>query len=259
MANRGTVLSTWAICIHLFFLVWGVETARAERVLRLITDHWPPYESIAKRDAPGFSTEVIDQVMTRMGVRITLEEYPWKRAMQYVYAGRYDGIFTAFYSKDRAQYCHYPSEGLSQVSFVMVIRKSDRNRLSYDSFDDLDGKYVGLVRGSHYPEPFMAALKQRGMIQLGDNTRMNMAKLMKKRLDFIVAEYNNIWHIAREMGVTEEVLPLVDRPVKEDTIYLIFSKKTVSVSLVDEFSQTLKAFKMTESYKGLQRKYFGTH
>jgi hypothetical protein len=64
--------------------------------LELVTDQWIPYENLSDAAAPGFSTEVLKQVLAAMGQEATFEEYPWARAAGMVFRGERDGIFTAF-------------------------------------------------------------------------------------------------------------------------------------------------------------------
>ena len=231
-------------------------TVGAGQTLRLATPYWKPYANISNREAPGFSTEVIDRVMTSLGVRIILEEYPWKRALQFVYAGRCDGLYSAFYTPERAKQCIYPSEALNTVRHVMVIRKADKERLKYRSPEDVKGFRVGLIRGGHYPRIFMETLEREGEIDWSRDSRISLMKLIKHRVDFIVGESHTTPIEGRDMGIMDEIMMLDEVVIQEKPHYLIFSKKTVSPRFVRSFDRALKTFKQTQGYLDLKKKYF---
>jgi ABC-type amino acid transport substrate-binding protein len=58
-----------------------------------------------------------------------------------------------------------------------------------------------------------------------------------------------------EMGLSGKIEPLLSRSVFEVGTYVCFSKASVSPSLVDEFSRTLKQFKQTATFQAIRHKY----
>ena len=49
---------------------------------------------------------------------------------------------------------------------------------------------------------------------------------------------------------------MLSRIIKEDNLYIIFSKKTVTSDFVKEFSRELRHFKKSEGYQLIYEKYF---
>jgi polar amino acid transport system substrate-binding protein len=58
------------------------------------------------------------------------------------------------------------------------------------------------------------------------------------------------------MALYGKVEPLLSRSLKEDDMYVIFSKERVSPTFVDAFSDALHQFKQTEAFRAIYRKYF---
>jgi polar amino acid transport system substrate-binding protein len=52
---------------------------------------------------------------------------------------------------------------------------------------------------------------------------------------------------------------LLSRSLKEDNLYVIFSKERVSPEFVDAFSEALRQFKQTDAFRAIYHKYFPAH
>jgi polar amino acid transport system substrate-binding protein len=62
--------------------------------------------------------------------------------------------------------------------------------------------------------------------------------------------------LVKKKGLKGKVVPLLSRIIKQDNLYIIFSKKTVTPDFVKEFSQELRHFKKTDEYLLIYEKYF---
>jgi polar amino acid transport system substrate-binding protein len=58
------------------------------------------------------------------------------------------------------------------------------------------------------------------------------------------------------LGLDGKVQPLSSRSLKEDDMYVIFSKARVSPAFVDAFSDALHQFKQTDEFRAIYDKYF---
>jgi ABC-type amino acid transport substrate-binding protein len=87
----------------------------------------------------------------------------------------------------------------------------------------------------------------------------NFKKLLKHRIDYVVTGYSNGITLLKTMGIGDQVVPLEAKSLLEDYLYLIFSKKTVTQELVNQFSTALQRFKTTRTYHNIYEKYFEFH
>lgn len=246
----------------LMSIIFFCVTAHAEMKLKIATDDWPPYEF--KEGTPGneyvtgFSTEVIEAVLKKMNVGINgrIEQYPWARAEKMVIDGDTDMLYTAATSEKRAKVTHYPQESLMESSWSFFIRKEDEAKLKYDSFDDLKGKKIGVVRAYTYTPELWAFMEKEKNFEEVVSDELNVKKLMAKRIDFIAMDFGNGLALLKRMGLSDQVTVL-KTPIKSASLYAIFSQKTVEKDFVDKFSAELKTFKATPEYKAIFEKYFG--
>jgi len=220
------------------------------------TDEWPPYEDLSNPQAPGFSTEVISRVFENINIPVEIHPYPWVRAQSMVYTGKLDGLYTAFKSAERLQFCHFPDEPLAQDQWVLFIKYRDIKRLSYKSLQDLTGKKIGVVRGAAISPEFWEFVKKHKNYEEATDDAQDFKKLDAGRLDYIVASELNGYSQIKSMNLDNKIIPLLDYPLKKDNLYLMFSKNTTSPVLVNKFSNGLRSFKKTEEYRSIYKKYF---
>lgn len=233
------------------------RTAHGAEVLKVATDVWLPYEDISNAEAPGFSTEVIGQVLQEMGVKTETRESPWARAVKDVFEGKRDALYTAFWTEERASYCLYPTEPLTREKWVFFIRSADAEKLVFTSYDELKDRRIGILRGASVTEEFWEFVKRHRNYEEVKTDEVNFKKLEKGRLDYVVTSYSNGVMLVKEMGLTGKIQPLPSPIIKEDDLFIIFSKKTVAPEFVERFSASLRQFKKTDAYRAIHEKYFG--
>jgi polar amino acid transport system substrate-binding protein len=221
--------------------------------LSLVCDDWPPYQIIHKDRISGFSTAVVKTVLQRMGTDgVFLDAYPWKRAILMLEKGLVDGLFSANHTVQRAGFALYPDEAIVETPWVMWVRKKDG--LTLESWQDLSGLTVGLVRGYSYTPEFWRFMKTQGRYEVVSDDEKNFKKLNAGRVDVVVAELGNGLYLLDKLGI-KGVVPLVAHPVKVDGLYIIFSKKRVSPSFVQAFSAELGRLKKESAYQRLHETY----
>ena len=226
------------------------------KTLKVAVDVWHPYEDISNQQAPGFSTEVITHVFQSMDVDIKLTEYPWARGLKNVYEGLSDALFTAFPSEERREYCYYPDEPLAIEKWILFIRREDRDKFQFRSYEDLIDKSIGVLRGASVSEEFWEFVKRHNNYQEVPVDELNFEKLMLGRIDCVVTSHSNGMVLVKKKGLKGKVVPLLSRIIKEDNLYIIFSKKTVTPDFVKAFSRELRRFKKSEKYQLIYEKYF---
>ena len=231
-------------------------TSSAADPLRLVTDQWVPYENLSDATAPGFSTEVLRGVFASMKQEVSFEEFPWARAAQLVFRGERDGIFTAFYNEERARYCHFPSEPLARDKWILFVRTTDVERLRFASFDDLIGHDIAVLRGASISAEFWDFARRHQRVVETASDEANFRMLEAGRVDYVVASHVNGMRLIASLGFAGKIAPLPSRSLKEDNLYLIFSKQRVSAEFVTQFSDALRRFKQTAAFRAIYRKYF---
>jgi polar amino acid transport system substrate-binding protein len=254
MSMTRPVRASLGVVVAAALALTGLRSMAAP--LELVTDQWIPYENLSDAAAPGFSTEVIKQVFAAMGQEASFEELPWARAAGMVFRGERDGIFTAFYNEERAQYCYFPKEPLAQDKWIFFIRSGDAGRLQFSSFADLVGHEIAVLRGASVSPEFWDFVRQHQNVTETAADEANFRMLEAGRVDFVVASSVNGARLIDSLGLKGKIEPLSSRSLKEDNLYVIFSKERVSPDFVDAFSEALRQFKQTDAFRAIYDKYF---
>lgn len=234
----------------------GHSIVSAQTTMRLGTDDWRPYEFEQENELTGYSVEIVQHVFQQMGIEISsLEIFPWARAEWMVFNGELDALFSVTKSQEREDACFFPSEALIQSDWVLFIRKSDVGQLKFDTFDDLKGKQVGVVREHAYTPEFWDFLKRENNYQDVTADAQNFRKLAANRVDYIASEYAVGMSLLNELGLTDQIVALTEHPLKSAGLFIMFSKKTVQAETVAQFSEVLRQFKTTPAYQEIAAKY----
>lgn len=229
------------------------QTSLAEKSLEIICDEWPPYQYRLGNEVVGFSASVIREVFRRMGKKVNkINMFPWKRAITLIEKGNADALFSVNYTEARTSFAFYPKESIINSSWVMWVREEDG--LKFDSLEDLKGKRVGVVRGYSYTDEFWKYIRQHSSYEEVTYDESNFKKLNAARIDYLVAELGNGYHIIKTLNL-KKIVPRADNPIKTDGLYLIFKKDRVSYDFVRRFSDELKEFKQEELYHSLYRQH----
>lgn len=229
----------------------------ADEELFISASEFPPYEYTLQGDpiVRGFSSELVQATFRNMNQPISQHKiFPWKRALQGTYFGVFDAVHSASKNKEREEKLWFPDEPLVYSSKVFIIRKADKQKINYQSFDSLIGLRLGLVRGFNYPENVWSFIKNND-IQYNEsvNTDTLLKMLVRGRVDIIIEE-----SVVAKQFIDEHSYPLElieDHPVQVKPMYLAFSKESVASELVAKFSDNLKDYKKTEQFLTLCKKY----
>ncbi len=240
------------ISISLVLLGMGTDSVSAENITLATTD-WQPY---AGENLPnyGFTSEIIATAFERRGYTVQFTFLPWKRAMIYVESGRYDALYSAYYSEERAQIFAL-SEPYTE-SIVTLCSQTGRD-ITYTTFRDLIPYRIGVVRGYVNSPEFDAA----DYLHKDDVTRdiQNIYKLLNGRLDLIVVDkYVAIHHIKTNPTIQATVndVTFLEPPLDTKPVYIMFSKAVPGYEkTLADFNAGLKAIQDDGTYQEILHKY----
>ncbi|HCY87882.1 MAG TPA: hypothetical protein DHV36_22290 [Desulfobacteraceae bacterium] len=242
------------IVICILFCCLPFPAAGDDRPLRLVCDHWPPYQIGNGNQLSGFSVSLVKLVLRDMGAELdTIRVYPWKRALSHLKAGKADGLFSANFNPERTSFARYPGQTLVDSPWVLWARKGQADPDT--AYTDLAGKTIGVVSGYTYTQEFWAFVKAHNNFDAVTSDEQNFRKLAAGRVDFAVAELGNGKYLKNLLKL-DGIVPLTKHPVMTQGLYIIFSKQTVPEGFVDRFSDTLARVKATDAYARLYSNYF---
>jgi polar amino acid transport system substrate-binding protein len=249
--------------LYVAIAAWTLGGPAAAGSLRLIISHLLPFQDIDNDKAPGFSVEVLRQVLAAMGQDASFEDFPWDRSWWMMRRGERDAMVTVLHTSDRERICSFPDESLKDEKWVLFVRAADIARLKFSSFDDLIGHDVAVHtpapgtpdQPTVSPELGKFLREHHTMVETSGGTE-SLRMLVAGHVDYAVVDLTIGKRDAAAIGLSEKIAPILSPSVIDGSFSVCFSKARVSPSVVEAFSRALKEFKQTEAFQAIYRKYF---
>lgn len=228
------------------------ELSAQHKVLRLVTESWPPFAYECESKPCGVDVELVVHVLATLGYEVQIQFVPWPRALARIQAGEADAILdiSKGESNEREHYLLFPGEPLSISSNSLFYRKSEP--FVYEGLTSLRGKRVAVVRGYNYSSNFMSATFFSR--DPGVSHEQNMKKLVRGRVDLALMDTAVGIHLIRTLHVEDQIAqdPTLFISGK---LYLAFASRPEYANLVSGFERELIAFKQTADYEKLLQRY----
>ena len=239
--------------LALLLCLGSLGAAQAQTRLRMVTEAWPPFliEGENGGEPSGLYVDTVREVFAQMGYVLDLRYLPFKRALMQTEDLQSDGMLGVFRTADRERIMLFPDEPMLSVNYVFFCRKGEPWR--YTGPHSLTGKRIGIERGYHYTAEFDAA--ENFTKEPADSVESNIRKTLAGRIDcFAENSHVGLW-VAMRMDVAD-LLEISPQPLDAGKPnYTAFARKPGYDELARRFSAQLRAFKKTERYRAILRKY----
>lgn len=207
-----------------------VTQTRAEDVLTLTGDPWPPYV-IGTEGSPdaegGLGVDLIRNLFDRIdGVSVRFPLMPWKRALKEVELGRYDGICLLLRTSERESYMAFSEPLLASRSLIWYRRERFSDGFKWDRFQDLLSYHVGAIRGYSYgPQMDEAIAEGKVRVTKVSSLRQLFQMLARGRVDLVFAN-DAVGLAMAERFAAEAEIVAAHKPTGEDVYHIGFSRKS---------------------------------
>ncbi len=211
-------------------LIYSLPTLAYEKKVVLAYVEYPPYYG-KSLDNGGPITQIIVQAFNKAGYRVELKFVPWARGLEGTKQGIYDGLYTAWYRKDREQWFIF-SDPLPANKIGFYKRKGAIIKLN--SIGDLKPYKIGVVR--KYVNPIWF---KKVELKTHESTtdRENLLLLIAGRIDLALTDKAlGKYIIQTELQEQTVRLEWMTFPVEVVNQYLIISKQA------NNFQKKMEAF-----------------
>lgn len=236
------------------------------KVLRSGWYPWDPYQYVAVkqeiRQLTGLDVQLVRAVFSRLGYQVSYEEVGWKQHQFDIKNGVRDIAAGAFKNPEREEYAYYSAPYRKETD-VVYVRKGEVSRYRHGSVTELLAGFreqnfrLGVISGFYYGPDLMQFINDpanASRIVRVSNDVANFQNLMDRRVDAFVADrlvgatlaWKHGWQLA-----VDELSP----PVYSENIHVIFSKKTTTPQLVEDFNRSLEELRRSGHYSRIVREY----
>lgn len=238
------------LIISAVFYVSNTTALANEKEIKIATTEFPPFYSKSLKN-DGYVSEVIRAAFERKGYKIQIDFLPWKRALVMAKDGRYDGIFTLWYRKEREKWFVYSTPLATDVIGFFKLKKK---KITFDKLTDLKPYSIGTVRGYANPEAFVKAdLKCEESI----DDLQNIKRLIYRRIDLIlIGRIMGRYLIKKDFPTYLDKIEWMGVSLTEDKQYLGISKKSKGYQKkVTDFNDGYRLLLQDGTIKNLQQKH----
>src|SRR5207244_2157638 len=100
---------------------------------------------------------------------------------------------------------------------------------------------AGVLHGHHHLFARVLGFRAAAAHGQGDGQRRGDFRMLEAgRVDYVVASFVNGMRLIRTLSLEGKIEPLPSRSLKEDDLYVIFSKERVAPAFVQAFSEALR-------------------
>ena len=250
----------------LVMLAYPAVSQQESKVLRSGWYQWDPYQYEIVKDElkhlTGLDVQLLRAVFGKMGIELQIDPVGWRQHQLDVKDGTRDIAGGAFRSKEREAYAYYSIPYRSEKD-MLYVRKDERKKFRFKTAEDLvkileTGTYkLGVIDGYFYGGPLMQYINDPRyadrIIKVKDD-RANFTNLLEHKIDAFPIDHLVGATLGWRHGWQKKVVEMPN-PVFEDSIHVLFSKKTTSPELVDRFNQTLLQMQNSGEYNKVMRDY----
>ena len=239
-----------AICAVIAAPSWGQS-----RELVCYSDDFAPYVIVDGEEIRGIDVDTIAEAGKRIGIKVQFKVLPWVRLEREIALGAESAVECAFaytLTPERQAYMDFTSVPVKLTELVLFARRGSFE--SFQSFDMLKGKRIGVRRGFKIPAT-LKALIDKGEVKLEEvNVDLqNFEKLSRGRLDAVLSNHEVGDQTLKNMAVSNVVA--LSPPVLVTPTYLVFNKAKNLSALVPLFDKGLKSLVADGTSRKIKARY----
>jgi len=209
----------------------------------------------------GFDVDILNEVMTTLDLEYKIELLDSStRLTQMWQSPDVDMVFTLSKKAQRLKLLTYAEEPHINLSWNFFIRKENKGKIFFNSFEDLTGLKIGATSGFAYTPEFWQAA-QEGVFTLDTvvNNTLNLKKLVHGRFDTFASNTIETLYSAKQSGYLDEI-DYLDKPLKQRPYFNTFVKASDYPDLdevIKGYNKVLKEMKQDGRYQVIYQAYFG--
>jgi len=217
---------------------------------------YPPYEvKTANNTLTGLHIDMVNAVVEKLNMTVKFQSVPWKRALHMIRNGQADAITYIGISKEREKFALFLEDNILTIAdnaFFLLTKKGKVPHYTGD-LKQLKSYRIGTIMGFYYGEQFGAA----NYLMIDNKAKSNEAllkRLVNNHFDIGLADIHRTKYLAKEEGLGG-MLSYFSALFPSIPQYIAFSRARKNSPLAQKFATAMRAFKRSDEYIQLLKKY----
>lgn len=242
--SKRLLLFATSLYLSLFFM----GNIAFAQTFKIMTEEYSPYNFTKDGKITGISTEIVREILKRIGHPDNIEVFSWSRGYNLIQQKGNHILFSTTRTEKRENLFKWV--GPLALNKTVFFAKKGSN-ISVASINDARKvKSIGV-----YKDAFgEMLLKEKGFTNIDSvvDNKLNLKKLIGGRIDlWIINELTGV-QIAKEAGLTDKIESVFEVQTKQ--LYMAFSKNTPD-EIIKKWQKALDEIKADGSYARILRKY----
>jgi polar amino acid transport system substrate-binding protein len=252
-------LYSLTLCFVFYFCAIAYAQGNTDLLVVRGAEDYPPNEYMDNDRLTGLHIELIEYSAKELGLNLTIESYPWKRALLMIERGQADAISYITKTPERNKYAiFHPKNSLSLDYSGFIAYTPQVEFLSFDGSLTSIAKYsIGVQLGYAYGSEF-DTFPNLNKIEIHSITQM-LDTLKAGRIDLGIFSYRE-FHELKKQGLVDDY-SFLEPSISKYNNYIAFARSSNRRSnseleeLSNQFAEVLSKFKTTIQYQRLLEKY----
>lgn len=220
----------------LVFAMTSLVMAQDVDKLIVLTEEYPPYNYMDKDKVCGTATEIVVDVLERLGSKLTRKDIrliPWARAYHEVLTSKDAILYSTTRTADREQTFKW----VCPVGFNIVgVIARKRDRVVIKEPEDFERYRIGVVR-EDIGHQLMRKLIPEKDLDIVNSSESNLRKLQEGRIDMFVYDVQVAGFVLTRLGLDADKFETIY--VLEKSPLCIAFNKDVDDAFVQKFQNAL--------------------
>ncbi|WP_187170427.1 substrate-binding periplasmic protein [Salidesulfovibrio onnuriiensis] len=217
------------------FLPPGTTHAYDINDLSIYTEEYPPYNYREDKKVAGTSTEIVLEILQRLGSKLQRENIqlvPWARAYEAVQYDTNAIIYSMAHTEHRADLFKWACP-VGRVRIGLIAPKA--KHIVIRCPEDLRRYRIGVVREDIGHQLMRKIISDRDM-DIANSSEQNMRKLLTGRIDLFSYDLNVARDVLRRLGLD---------PDQFETVYVLEEQDLCIGFHMDADDELVRAFQRT--------------
>lgn len=231
-------------------------------ILRTTWSPWYPYSYLQIKSLPssltGLDIRLVEALSKILHKRIIYRPLTWDKSLTALEDGNIDFITGATYSADRQAYVYYSEPYRFEENSLFVLRKNTRLYRFKSDIDFINymkknkfrlGVKKGVIFASEQINQFLAEKENAEHIVFVNDELDSINQLIDNQIDGFLADRivgsSLVWHLKKNKLISEHYFGMKTK------IYFMFSKKSTTPELVNQFNHAIRKMHEDDTYEDI--------
>ena len=207
----------------------------------------PPYRIVDGHQVSGLYIDILNEIATRLNWDVVYREAPFKRVLWMMKNGQADIMLGPLKTPAREQYMKFVAEAFPSEPRLFFY-EHPANRIT--DYDDLNGKVIGVLRGSSYFPRFDNDQRLNKVTATRYENLMRM--LAKDHVDVVVAPEMVGVYTVKQVGVDAYISPFT---VPGERSWIAISRQSALMEQAEDIRKAVERLRNSPRYQALIEKY----